>query len=65
MPKSRKATDAAGTGQAARWTIYKLGKKAKWLGYVEAASEPEAIDRACEQFKIPKHDRFRISAKRD
>lgn len=63
--KRKKAEAASPAGKVVRWTIYKLGKKAKWLGYVEAASEREAIDKACAEFKIAEHERFRIAVRRD
>jgi hypothetical protein len=35
------------------WTIYRAAKKAVRLGEVEAIDEPEAIEKAAEQFKVP------------
>lgn len=46
------------------WVAYRLRKKAERLGRVEARSEAEAIEKACAEFEIPQHERFRISVQR-
>jgi hypothetical protein len=37
----------------AAWSVYKIAKKALWLGIVEAPDERAAIEKAAEEFKVP------------
>jgi hypothetical protein len=35
------------------WSVYKIAKKAAWLGIVEASDEAAAIEKASAEFKVP------------
>jgi hypothetical protein len=35
------------------WSVYKIAKKAAWLGIVEAPDEATAIEKAATEFKVP------------
>ncbi len=35
------------------WSIYKIAKKAVWLGFVEAPDKDSAIEKAAAEFKVP------------
>jgi hypothetical protein len=35
------------------WSVYKIAKKAPWLGIVEAWDEQAAIEKAAAEFKVP------------
>jgi hypothetical protein len=35
------------------WDVFKIAKKAVWLGIVEAPDKAAAIEKAAEQFKVP------------
>jgi hypothetical protein len=35
------------------WSVYKIAKKAAWLGIVEAPDEQTAIEKAAGEFKVP------------
>ncbi len=34
------------------WSIYKIAKKAVWLGFVEAPDKDSAIEKAAAEFKV-------------
>jgi hypothetical protein len=39
--------------QLTAWSVYKIAKKAAWLGIVEAPDEATAIEKAAAEFKVP------------
>jgi hypothetical protein len=39
--------------ELAAWSVYKIAKRAVWLGLVEAPNERAAIEKAAEEFKVP------------
>jgi hypothetical protein len=39
--------------ELAAWSVYKIAKKALWLGIVDAPNEQAAIEKAAEEFKVP------------
>jgi hypothetical protein len=39
--------------ELAAWSVYKIAKKAVWLGIVDAPNEQAAIEKAAEEFKVP------------
>jgi hypothetical protein len=39
--------------QLTAWSVYKIAKKAAWLGIVEAPDEQTAIEKAAAEFKVP------------
>jgi hypothetical protein len=39
--------------QLTAWSVYKIAKKAAWLGIVEAPDEQTAIEKAATEFKVP------------
>jgi hypothetical protein len=39
--------------QLTAWSVYKIAKKAAWLGIVEAPDERTAIEKAAAEFKVP------------
>jgi len=39
--------------QLTAWSVYRIAKKAVWLGIVEAPNEQLAIEKAAEEFKVP------------
>ena len=41
------------------WNVYKIAKKAVWLGTVEAPDKQAAVERAAQQFKV---DAWRLYA---
>jgi len=38
--------------QATTWIVYKIASKQTWLGFVEAANEREAVEKAEKEFKV-------------
>jgi hypothetical protein len=68
-PKTKAKTEGAAApklaGGMGRWSIYSFRKKIVWLGHVEAATEAEALEKAYAAFKVPEHERFRITARRE
>ena len=61
---TKPATPFKAGDQGAEWAVYLLRKKAVLIGRVEAKDEKEALERACEEFKISAADRFRISVRK-
>jgi hypothetical protein len=39
--------------QLTAWSVYKIAKRAAWLGIVEAADKAAAIEKAAAEFKVP------------
>jgi hypothetical protein len=39
--------------QLTAWSVYKIAKKAAWLGTVEAPDDATAIEKAPAEFKVP------------
>jgi hypothetical protein len=39
--------------QLTAWSVYKIAKKAAWLGIVEAPDKATAIEKAAAEFKVP------------
>jgi hypothetical protein len=39
--------------QLTAWSVYKIAKKAPWLGIVEALDKATAIEMAAAEFKLP------------
>jgi hypothetical protein len=39
--------------QLTAWSVYKIAKKAAWLGIVEAPDEATATEKAAAEFKVP------------
>lgn len=48
-----------------QWRIVRLAGKAKFIGYVQASDQEEALKKAYEEFKIPERERFKIGAQRE
>ena len=47
-----------------RWGVYRLRSKAERITVIEAKDAEAAIAKVAEEFQIPEHDRFRLSARR-
>jgi hypothetical protein len=47
-----------------RWGVYRLREKAERITVIEAKDAEAAIAKVVEQFQIPEHARFRLSAGR-
>jgi hypothetical protein len=39
--------------ELAAWSVYKIAKKAAWLGIVEVPDKTTAIEKAAVEFKVP------------
>ena len=39
--------------QLTAWSVYKIARKAVWLGIVEAPDKAAAIEKAAAEFKVP------------
>lgn len=52
------------TGKTSGWAVYRFAAKPKYVGRVEAKDEKEAL-KACKEYNIPQHERFKIIVRRD
>jgi hypothetical protein len=56
---------ARASTKAVAWAVYRFAAKPKYIGRVEARDEKEALEKAFAEFKIPQHERFKFTVRRD